>query len=311
MNQPNQNGSSETTRKIEFQRKKTKKERKNSIFQFEAFFKQTHQNPRDVSIDFLEWFIGFFEAEGSFCRWFDGKTPRWQIEISQKDPKLMYKIKQQLGFGNVTTFQKNKNTYWRYQVGKAEHLKALIFLFNRNLVSQHKYQDFRPFVDSFYHYRNEKFIHIVEKHQKGVSLDNYWLSGFLEGYGGFWASQRKIKNRIKLSSGLRVKFYVTQKNELVLLNQIKNMFKMQTKIYKIHNEKDKKLYDRLETTRSQSLHLLRLYLESHPFLGQKGILLKRWIRLIDYKIKEYPLTEKSSQKLTRLISSTKHISLKS
>jgi hypothetical protein len=33
---------------------------------------------------FFEWFISFFEAEGSFSSWFDGKRKRLQIEITQK-----------------------------------------------------------------------------------------------------------------------------------------------------------------------------------------------------------------------------------
>lgn len=310
MNQKNMNQkeSSETRRKIMFPQKRIKN-KKNSIFQFEAYFKIRNQTPS--STDFLEWFIGFFEAEGSFCRWFDGKKWRYQIQITQKDPKLMYKIKKKLGFGNTPFFRRNNTTYWCYQVRKTDHLKALIFLFNGNLVTDHKSQNFELFVHQFYKSQKEKPIEILEKNQKGVSLQTYWLSGFLEGVGGFWATQKRNLKQTKLSTGLFIKFYMTQKNELVLLKRIQNVFQISTEVYQLNNGSNTIMYNRLETTHQNSLNIIRTYLEIHPFLGQRNILVKRWIRLLDYKEKNYPLTEKSSQKLRRLVLSTKSNLLKS
>jgi hypothetical protein len=311
MNQKNMNQkeSSETTRKTMFQQKNIKNGKKSSTFQFAAYFKM--RNGQHSSTDFLEWFIGFFEAEGSFSHWFDGKKWRCQIEITQKDPKLMYKIKKNFGFGHTTFFRRNVTTYWRYQVGKKDHLQALIFLCNGNLVTDHKFQSFKTFVNQFYKCYNEKPIQILEKNQKNISLDTYWLSGFLEGDAGFWAAQKKNSKQIKLSTGLLIKFYVTQKNELVLLNQIRNVFEISTKIYQLNNGDSTMLYNRLETSNLNSLKIIRNYLEIHPFLGQRNVLVKRWIRLLEYKEKDYPLTEKSSQKLRRLVLSTKSNLLKS
>lgn len=305
----NQKESSETTRETIFQQNNIKNGKKNSSFQFEAYFQIRNQTPS--STDFLEWFIGFFEAEGSFSCWLDGKKWRCQIEITQKDPKLMYKIKKKLGFGNTTFFRRNNTTYWRYQVGKADHLRALIFLFNGNLVTDQKSQNFEFFVYQFHKSQKEKPIQILEKNQKGVSLHTYWLSGFLEGNGGFWATQKKNQKQTKLSTGLLIKFYVMQKNELSLLTRIQNVFKISTKVYQLNNGANTVMYNRLETTHRNSLNIIRTYLEMHPFLGQKNILIKRWIRLLDYKEKNYPLTEKSSQKLRRLVLSTKLNLLKS
>lgn len=307
INNKKKKGSSETTRKIRFQRKILKKARKNSTFQFEAYFKTGgYCNP---SCGFLEWFIGFFEAEGTFAHWFDGEKQRCQIEITQKDPKLMYKIKKKFGFGNVTYFLKNNNTYWRYQISKTEHLQALIVLFNGNLVTEHKYQTFCLFLNQFYHCSNQKPIFLLEKNNKVVSLTNYWLSGFLEGNGDFGATQKWNQNQSKLSSGLQIKFSIAQKQEHFLLNQIKNLFKISTQMYSIYNEHNDILYNCLETTHIDSLKIIRMYLERYPFLGQRTVLIKRWIRLIGYKEKDYPLTEKSSRKLTRLVLATKQKSL--
>ena len=136
-------------------------------------------------------------------------------------------------------------------------------------------------------------------------LNNAWLSGFLEGDGGFFAMQRKLLNKKKLNSGLIIKFYVTQKQEILLLQQIKNLFEISTKLSQIHNGNQLQKYNRLETSNVTSLKLIKNYLQRYPFLGQKQIVIKRWIRLIDYKIKDYPMTPKSTKKLKQLIFSTK------
>ena len=299
-------GSSETIRKIKFQSKQIKIGTES--FQFETFLKQTKQTSNIVLNSFLEWFIGFFEAEGSFSHRFDGKKWRFQIDITQRDPKLLYKIKKKIGFGNVTYFYQNKQIYWRYQINKQNHIKTMIFLFNGNLMTGHKYHMFFRFVIAFSHLHKIP-IGLFEKNQCPVSLKTYWLSGFLEGNGGFWAAQKKIKAPTKLSSGLHVKFYLTQKNEFDLLNQIKSIFEISGTVYQLNNGDTSAFYNRLETCQLKSLQTIRVYLQTYPFLGQKNILVKRWIRLIGYKEKDYPLTKKSSQKLTRLVASTQQASL--
>lgn len=309
--------SSETIRKIGFQSKQTKNSNQleHSVgclhaqsFQFEAFLKQTGQTSNLGLNGFLEWFIGFFEAEGSFSHWFDGKEWRFQIEITQKDPKLMYKIKKKIGFGNVTCFCQNNQTYWRYQISKPTHIKTMIFLFNGNLMTNHKYHMFFRFALAFSRL-NKIPMHLLKKNPHPVCLSTYWLSGFLEGNGGFWAVQEKTKVRTKLSSGLYVKFYVAQKNEFELLNQIKTVFEISSNVYKLNNGNTSVIYNCLETCELKSLQKIRIYLQTYPFLGQKNCLVKRWIRLIGYKEKDYPFTKKSSQKLTRLVISTKQASL--
>jgi hypothetical protein len=145
---------------------------------------------------FLEWFIGFFEAEGSFSSWFDGKRKRLQIEITQKDPKLMYKIKKQLGFGNVTSFFKKGQTYWRYQTSKKENFIRLFYLFNGNFVTFKKQHQFANFMRHFNKVHKTSFI--VSQRQGWISLKNGWLSGFLEGDGGFWAKLVEPKKKEKL-----------------------------------------------------------------------------------------------------------------
>lgn len=304
----NQKGSSETIRETFISLKKKRKLNNNdldhgkNLFHFEQYlqFEITQQKPNHL---FLEWFIGFFEADGSFCHWFDGKRNRFNIEINQKDPKLMYKIKKNLGFGSVIQFQRNNQIYWRYTTTRLSHIKKFILLFNGNLITEHKNEQFSKFLNKFNENYNESIMELNSK--RLISLNNAWLSGFLEGDGGFFAMQRKLLNKKKLNSGLIIKFYVTQKQEILLLQQIKNLFEISTKLSQIHNGNQLQKYNRLETSNVTSLKLIKNYLQRYPFLGQKQIVIKRWIRLIDYKIKDYPMTPKSTKKLKQLIFSTK------
>lgn len=306
--------SSETTREtlkyLQKQKNNYKLENLESLkclnFNFKEYLKYgTPEHIPNPNIDFLEWLIGFFEAEGYFCNWFDGKQQRFQIEINQKDPQLMYKIKKNLGFGNVTQFSKNKEFYWRYSTSSFINIKRLIFLFNGNFITAHKASMLYNFIEHFNRVYNT-FI-IILKCNIQPSLKSYWLSGFLEGDGGFWATQPENLNlnKKKLNTGLVIKFYITQKNELILLNKIKNLFKIPNKIYKTHNGNTLQKYNRLETCNLESLKSIKTYLQSYPFLGKRQILIKRWIRLIDYKLNDYPFTSKSNKKLKRLVLSTK------
>lgn len=67
--------------------------------------------------DFLEWFIGFFEAEGCCTLWKENNRNRFRIEVSQQDKDLIYFIQKQFGFGKVNDIlPKNENPYWRFLV---------------------------------------------------------------------------------------------------------------------------------------------------------------------------------------------------
>jgi hypothetical protein len=295
-------GSSETTRELRFHKKKV-----NDIFDFQDYALSQPQCKASLDKAFLEWFIGFFEAEGSLISWFDGKKQRVQIEITQKDPKLLFTVRSKLGFGNVTSFQKKttKEIYWRYQTSKKNYLEKFIYLFNGNLVTEHKNKVFDLFLFHFNQIYQTNFK--VSKRQVQINLETGWLSGFLEGDGGFWATLNNLKGeRNYLSQGLVVKFYLTQKNEHALLNHIKDLFKIRNKLYSLTNSHSLVKYNRLETSCLESLLIIKNYLETYGFLGQRQIQVKRWGRLINYKVFHYPMTLKSIKKLKRLIKETKN-----
>ena len=93
-------GSSETTREAPLNLSKSFCD-KVAFFEEESFdayfttFKPEHI--KSINTQFLEWFIGFSEGDGSFIV----SNERCYFMINQKDLKILYKMKAILGFGQV------------------------------------------------------------------------------------------------------------------------------------------------------------------------------------------------------------------
>ncbi len=80
---------------------------------------------------FLEWFVGFTEGDGSFL--IDMKRRRLYFLINQRDPKLLYAVRQGLAFGSVTSAPSAEGV-WRFSVSHHKGVDQLIHLFNGNLL---------------------------------------------------------------------------------------------------------------------------------------------------------------------------------
>lgn len=258
---------------------------------------------------FLEWFIGFFEAEGCFLTWPDKKgNKRFGIEITQKDAQLIYKIRTRLGFGRVIQINKlDKKQYWRFYVSDFQNLCRLFWLFNGNLITVKKNEQFQFWVNEINKVKNTDFS--VLKNQVEIGWNNAWLAGFLEGDGGFYVKSTnltRLNQDGSRSYNIKMKFYLTQKKEVQLLNNIKKLFKIPSDIVQISNGRSAELYNRLETSLLKSHLLIINYLKKYPFLGKKYITFCQWERIVGYRIKNYPITNKSILKLQRLILSTKN-----
>lgn len=262
-----------------------------------------------IDTTFIQWFIGFFEAEGSFLIWSTkNNSKRFGIEITQKDPKLMYKIRTSLGFGRVIEINKQyNNKYWRFYISDFNNLCRLIWLFNGNLITNKKNFQFKVWINEINKIKNKDFILLIRKVE--IGFNNAWLSGFLEGDGGFYVKAKNIIRTNKNSSkayNIKMKFYITQKNEKELLIKIKELFNIPTNIYQISNSYSTSKYNRLETSQLKSHLLIINYLDKYPFLGKRNIIFSRWKRLVGYRINKYPITNKSIIKLKRLILATKN-----
>ena len=84
-------GSSETTR----EKSKNKTTMNFNLKNFYTLLPQ-HKNEKSISPEFLTWFIGFVEGDGSFQ-----KNGTLKITQSSTDIQILYRVKTTMGFGTV------------------------------------------------------------------------------------------------------------------------------------------------------------------------------------------------------------------
>jgi len=246
------------------------------------------------------------------------------FEIGRKDPSVLNRIKKMLGFGNVYSYIRTSSdgrteTYWSYRVEKREHLVLILQLLNGNLVLPKRRNQFLKWVEVFQTKKlfpknfNNKNSDLSGGCYK-VSMDNGWLSGFIDADGGFYARISKTNYKSKQSGQIRQKFFITQKNEFddkqVLLN-IRNMFKSNVKLSQILNTSKKQStilpsesnYFRVEIQSLESHHLVLLYLNRFKLKTRKLIAFRRWERIVKARQQGLHLDLSNFDKLQKLCES--------
>lgn len=189
---------------------------KNKTFDFSAFyskFSEYYPNLNNPSSNFLEWFIGFSEGEGSFILAKRGDLA-FVITQSSTDIKSLNYIKENLGFGSVIKQSIKQNTH-RFVIQDLNNLYLICLIFNGNMVFPTRNARFLTFLSFF----NEKLLrrNLVKISPLDFcvnpSLNDTWIAGITDGEGSFTCSL--------LSKGLgyRFRYILTQKweaNRLVL-----------------------------------------------------------------------------------------------
>ena len=65
-----------------------------------------HKNEKSISPEFLTWFIGFVEGDGSFQ-----KNGTLKITQSSTDIQILYRVKTTMGFGTVRIQDSKSKTH--------------------------------------------------------------------------------------------------------------------------------------------------------------------------------------------------------
>nr|YP_009367417.1 putative LAGLIDADG homing endonuclease [Sarcinofilum mucosum]ARK14454.1 putative LAGLIDADG homing endonuclease [Sarcinofilum mucosum] len=305
-------GSSETTRKA-------------PCFSTTDFYDYGHAaHVPLISESFLQWFIGFFEADGHFSCYtqknVSGKvtTQRLKISISQKEKKIIETIAYTFGFGNVSSFQRNDVTYWRWTVESKKNVERIAYLFSGNLILPKQQIQFLNWIEQgqkkgmFKAPFNKNKLWLAK-----VGFDNAWLSGFIDGEGCFYAHFRLPKaerNQLKNSNyktllppyKLDQKFTLTQANicnEDLVLKQISTLFKSEASLSYFKNKLTPTTYVRIELTCLNSQELLINYVNRYKLRTSKYICFRRWWRVYLRRKNGVHLSEKGFKRLYRLVKS--------
>lgn len=272
-------GSSETVRKI--------------TFNFDEYLNSLPQHKK-LDTKFLEWFIGFTEGDGSFIV----SNNKVYFDITQKlnDIKLLHQIRTELGFGSILERpEKNRNVGVFYVTGKDNFLR-IVKIFNGNLVSKYKKEQFCRWLEVFNKQYNENILPIDSNIKP--SLDNGWLSGFIDAEGCFIARVKKCKTS-KLGSNLFTDFSLAQKEKEILL-LIRNLF-----LNKDTNVRFDKTWSGYVFYLSNKKLLVKLinYLKNFPLKSLKRIDFFRWSHIHSIGLNKLHLTSEGLDKTIKLCES--------
>lgn len=186
-----------------------------TTFNFELY-KKFYLPEHKTSIDstFLEWFLGFFEGDGSFIvsRPKVGSLRLFFI-LTQDEIQVLHRLRTKLGFGRVQKHGK----YFRFLVTKRSDVDRLIHLFNGNLILKKTKKRFEALLAA----RNELYSEKILYKESCLSiqfLQSGWLSGFMDAESCFNLLKRERINDFSVDC----RMYVDQKDEVEVLEQIKN-----------------------------------------------------------------------------------------
>lgn len=289
----------------------------NSLFDFSLYNLHKPKHIKKLDINFLRWFVGFVEGDGSFSSRiantgtffnFDPLNLRGDFEIVQSidNIKLINHIRTSLGFGQVTTFEKNGFQYCKWFTSSKENIIRLIHILNGNLVLEKRRIQFLNWLNSLNQSWHLQII--VKPCHCSVSLDDAWLSGFSDADAGFYTNVLTDFRGAKKGTyytKFTTKFYITQDGELEVLNKIKQLVHATSQIETVTNGYTLKKYNRLEIHKEECINILIAYFTKYPLKGERKISCLRWARVHAYKEQHVATTERAAIKLARLISTLK------
>ena len=194
------------------------------------------------SPEFLNWFIGFSEGDGSFFNALRGDL-YFVITQDTRDKQVLDYIQKTLKMGKVIVQGKTTS---RYIIQDKLGLYLISLIFNGNIRTPEKLSSFNKFLNNLnkninkpsrklkeFDLKNDYFEFIYPCNSlREITLNDNWLLGFIDAEGCFHVSFSKNKNSYSIL------FDISQKgleNKNVLLNKLVLLFKV-GKIYKHYHE---------------------------------------------------------------------------
>jgi len=216
--------------------------------------------------NFKWWFIGFTEGDGSFIVNKDGYL-EFKITQSSVDAQILFFIKKELRFGSVSVQDKMNKTH-HYRVRDRNNILKLIEIFNGNILTKYKINQFKAWIDAFNKVYKMNIKCLDQKHK--LNLDNAWLSGFTDAEGCFTSSvlTSKITGKVIVT----VRYIISQKDDIEFSKNLADLLNG----YITHI----KSYNGYNTIVNQGkLKKILNYLRKNPLRTKKFISYKRWLKI--------------------------------
>lgn len=214
---------------------------------------------------FKWWFIGFTEGDGSFILGKDGYL-EFKVTQSSVDAQILFYIKKELGFGSVSVQDKMNKTH-HYRVRDKKNILKLIEIFNGNILTKHKNNQFKLWVEGFNFIYNMDIKYVEPTHK--VSLNNGWLSGFTDAEGCFTSSVLTSKQGKNI---VTVRYVISQKYDVEFSKDVAiliNGYITHVKSYNGYNT----------VVNFSKLGTIINYLNHNPLKTKKIISYNRWLKV--------------------------------
>lgn len=221
-----------------------------------------------INDKFKWWFIGFSEGDGSFIVNKDGYL-EFKITQSSVDAQILFYIKKELGFGSASVQDKINKTH-HYRVRDKKNILKLIQIFNGNIVTKHKLNQFKLWVDAFNKIYKTNIQCIENKHE--LTLNNAWLSGFTDAEGCFTSSTSVTKSTGQVITTVR--YVISQKDDLEFSQDLADKINGYVTHVKSYNGNN-------TVVNFSKLNKIIQYLNIYPLKTKKYISYKRWLKIYD------------------------------
>lgn len=227
--------------------------------------------------DFIYWFIGFAEGDGTFIINKNNKYLEFKITQSSNDAQILFYIKKQLSFGSVKKQDKNNKTH-HFRVRDKEGLLKIINIFNGNIYLNKNKIKFIKFVNRYNETYNTN-IKILENNNL-PTLNNAWLAGFTDTEGCFTMGLNNkntnlninyitLDNKPPKKIYISMRYIISQKDEDIFLNSLANLLK--GKLYKL------KCNTTNLVVNYTNLNIIIKYINKYSLKTKKLIIYKNWL----------------------------------
>ena len=195
-----------------------------TTFKFEEYRKIMPIHKEKIDQDFLEYFVGLVEGSEPFLIDVGSSQVSFQLDHIKEDAKYLKKLRTKLGFGSIVQHPTSTQTLV-YTVSREESLLKLISILNGNLCYIRQQERFKLFLEVF-NKQHKRSIALKENKSK-ISLDNAWLSGFIDARGLFFGHFKYYPEEKQLPRDFRppkgfLSFHISC--DIVTLKQIRGLF---------------------------------------------------------------------------------------
>lgn len=275
-----------------------------NTFDFKPFyvkFKEYYPNSTEPTKEFLEWFIGFSEGEGSFILAKRGDLS-FVVTQSTKDVQSLNNIKNNLGFGKVIKQSIKGNTH-RLVIQDRNNLFLICLLFNGNMVFPTRNARFLTFLSTFNENLLKRNLPIIKPKFNTIlpTLKDGWISGITDGEGCFTSSI------LSNSSAYRIRYILAQKWESnkCVLEYISSLFNQS--LTSVYPHSNKNVYE-LRVNGIKNIKFLFPYFDKYSLKTKKKESYQIWKILSQRLEKGEHLNTLSRKELTDLSKTiNKHI----